>query len=203
MLPEISLNILDIAQNSLRAGASLIEISIFKNTKEHTLKFIIKDNGCGMDEQQLERVKDPFYTSRTTRKVGLGVPFLIQAAQATGGWVNISSKAGSGTCTQALFHTDHIDCMPLGNLNETILTLICGLEDISKNLYESAQLIVKDATLQTDILYTYSADGNSFALDTRQLREILGGVSFSEPEVYTFLNEYLTENTRETDGGKQ
>ena len=203
MLPEISLNILDIAQNSLRAGASLTEISVFRDTKEHTLKFIIKDNGCGMDEKQLEKVKDPFYTSRTTRKVGLGIPFLIQAAQATGGWVNISSEPGRGTCTEAFFHTDHIDCMPLGNLNETMLTLICGLEEISKNLYESAQLIAGDAGQQTDIVYTYGSDGSSYTLDTRQLREILGGVSFSEPEVYTFLNEYLTENTKETDGGEQ
>ena len=203
MLPEISLNVLDIAQNSLRAGASLTEISIIKDTKEHTLLFSVKDNGCGMSKEQLERVKDPFYTSRTTRKVGLGVPFLIQAAEATGGWVRISSEIGAGTSTEALFHTDHIDCMPLGDINETILTLVCGLEEISKNLYESAQLISGDGNFEPDILYTYGVDGASYTLDTRQLREILGGISFSEPEVYAFLQEFLIQNNQEIDGGNQ
>lgn len=203
MLPEISLNVLDIAQNSLRAGASLTEISIIKDTKEHTLLFSVKDNGCGMSKEQLERVKDPFYTSRTTRKVGLGVPFLIQAAEATGGWVRISSEIGAGTSTEALFHTDHIDCMPLGDINETILTLVCGLEEISKNLYESAQLISGDGNFEPDILYTYGVDGASYTLDTRQLREILGGISFSEPEVYAFLQDFLIQNNQEIDGGNQ
>ena len=203
MLPEISLNVLDIAQNSLRAGASLTEISIIKDTREHTLLFSVKDNGCGMSAEQLERVKDPFYTSRTTRKVGLGVPFLIQAAEATGGWVRINSEIGVGTSTEALFHTDHIDCMPLGDINETILTLVCGLEEISKNLYESAQLISGNGDFQPDIVYTYGVDGASYTLDTRQLREILGGISFSEPEVYAFLQEFLIQNNQETDGGNQ
>ena len=184
MFPEISLHILDIAQNSLRAGATLIEISLIEDTEKHTLLFVIRDNGCGMTPEQVDRVTDPFYTSRTTRKVGLGVPFLKQAAEATGGNLEIRSSAGLGTEVSALFHTDHIDCMPLGDITETMMALIEGLGDV-------------------DLVYTYRVDGREFVLDTRNVREILGNVSFSEPEVRSFLRDFLAENKAETDGGAQ
>ena len=184
MFPEISLHILDIAQNSLRAGATLIEILLDTDTGEHTLRFVIRDNGCGMTPEQVSRVTDPFYTSRTTRKVGLGVPFLKQAAEATGGNLEIHSREGSGTEMAALFHTDHIDCMPLGDITETMMTLIEGIGDV-------------------DLIYTYRVDGREFVLDTRNLREILGDVSFSAPEVRSFLADFLSENKAETDGGAQ
>lgn len=184
MFPEISLHILDVAQNSLRAGASLIEIFLFTDTEKSTFCFKIRDNGCGMSAEQVRRVTDPFYTSRTTRRVGLGVPFLKQAAEATGGFIKIKSEEGSGTEISAIFHTDHIDCMPLGDITETMMTLLEG----GKNV---------------DFIYTYDVDGREFVLDTREVREILGEVSFSEPEVRTFLTEYLTENKKEVDEGRQ
>ncbi len=97
MMPEISLNILDVAENSVRAGASLIEIGVSVQTEEDTLTVVIKDDGCGMSEEQIEKVQDPFYTTRTTRKVGLGVPFFKQAAESAGGSFSIMSEEGKGT----------------------------------------------------------------------------------------------------------
>ena len=190
MLPEISLNILDITQNSIRAGASLIAISVNTDPKAGTLELTISDNGSGMNEDQLSAAEDPFYTSRTTRKVGLGIPFFKQAALATGGSFNITSKPGLGTTVNALFNTAHIDCMPLGDITGTMLTLISGLDDHEGDLSDKS----------TDIIYTYSVGDREFSLDTRELREVLGGVPLNEPDVYMFLSEFLTENKKEADG---
>lgn len=180
MLPEISLNILDIAQNSIRAQANLIQISIYKDTDAKTLTVTIQDDGCGMSEQQLEHVIDPFYTTRTTRKIGLGVPFFRSAALITGGTFTITSTPGVGTTTTAVFHTDHIDCMPLGDLNNTILILITMNETI-------------------DFIYTYSNQTKSFSLDTRELRQILNDIPFSTSDVKQFIQCYLYENQLEVD----
>lgn len=181
MLPEISLNILDIAQNSVRAQASRIDISIHISTCRHEMEVRITDDGCGMDSEQLAAAADPFYTSRTTRKVGLGIPFLKQSAECTGGVFSIESKKGAGTSVYVLYHTDHIDCMPLGDITETILTLVTSCEGIR-------------------FRYEYLVDQKGFVMDTAQFREILGeGISFSEPEVRMFIREYLTENKQETD----
>lgn len=103
MMPEISLNILDVAENSVRAGASLIEIGVSVQTEEDTLTVVIKDDGCGMSAEQVEKVQDPFYTTRTTRRVGLGVPFFKQAAESTGGSFSIMSELGKGTVVTAVF----------------------------------------------------------------------------------------------------
>ncbi|MCR5268792.1 MAG: ATP-binding protein [Lachnospiraceae bacterium] len=180
MLPEISLNVLDIAQNSIKAGASLVEIRVHIMKNEHLMTLSIDDNGCGMDEEQLERVIDPFFTSRTTRKIGLGVPFLKQAAEASGGSFSISSEVNVGTNVSATFHTDNIDCMPLGDINSTIFSLVTTNEEL-------------------DFVYTYRVDQKEFTLDTREIREILGDVSFQNGEVSSFLREYLSENQLEVE----
>ncbi len=180
MLPEISLNVLDIAQNSIKAGATLVEIRVEKQRAEETLTLTISDNGCGMDEKQVEQVIDPFFTSRSTRKVGLGVPFLKQAAEASGGSFRITSEVGVGTQVFAKFHTGHIDCMPLGDINSTIFSLVTINEEL-------------------DFVYTYTVDQKSFTLDTREIREILGNVSFQNGEVASFLREYLSENQSEVE----
>ena len=122
MMTEISLNILDVAQNSISAGAKLIEISVVADIKSDTLTVVIKDNGCGMDEEKLKKVIDPFFTTRTTRKVGLGIPFYKLAAENTGGTFNITSQLGLGTTVTAVFGLSHIDRMPLGDINFTIHT---------------------------------------------------------------------------------
>lgn len=123
-MPEISLNILDVAENSTRAGASLVEITVDADTVSDRLTIVIKDNGCGMTREQVSQVTDPFFTSRTTRKVGLGVPFFKYAAESTGGSFSIESRLGEGTEVTAVFVLSHIDRMPLGDITSTIHTLM-------------------------------------------------------------------------------
>ena len=199
-MPELSLNILDVTENSIKAEADEIIISISVDSKdevkveegsfrgqedtlEDTLTITIIDNGKGMTAQQLEKVQDPFYTTRTTRKVGLGVPFLKQAAESTGGTFKIDSEVGRGTVVEAIFTLSHIDRMPLGDITATIHTLVVFNESIR-------------------FKYTYRVNESEFTLDTREFREILGEeVSFQEPEISKFIREYLETNKREVDGG--
>ena len=182
MLPEISLNVLDIAQNSIRAEADLIEIGVLVDRKADTLTVIINDNGCGMTKEQIAHVEDPFFTTRSTRKIGLGVPFFKMSAIITGGSFEITSEVKVGTKVKAVFVLSHIDRMPLGDINSTIHTLVTYNTNI-------------------DFVYTYEFDGESFVLDTRQMKEILGGVPLDSPEVSAYIKEYLDENKKETDGG--
>jgi len=182
MMTEISLNILDIAQNSVKAGASLIEINIIIDIPADKLEVEIKDNGCGMTNEQLRQAEDPFYTTRTTRKVGLGVPFFKYAALGTGGEFLIESEIGTGTRVLAVFKYSHIDRMPLGEINRTIHTLVCFNTHI-------------------DFVYIYQYNQRSFTLDTREFKEILGDVRLDEPEVSRYILAFLNENKNETDGG--
>ncbi len=175
MLPEISLNVLDVVQNSIVANATLIKITVEKSNEKEILCVLIEDNGCGMTKEQVEAVYDPFYTSRTTRKVGLGIPFFKQAAELTGGSLTVESKVNEGTKVTAVFNTDSIDCMPLGDINDTIFNLVTMNEGV-------------------DFVYRFSVDGKSFVMDTREMREILGDVSFRIPEVSEFIRSYLAEN---------
>ena len=175
MMPEISLNILDIAQNSVAAGALLTEIEINIDVEEDTLEVVISDNGCGMTPEQVEKVLDPFYTTRTTRKVGLGVPFLKMAAEFTGGKCFIDSKPGIGTKITAVFGLTHIDRMPIGDIAGTMTSLIGSNPDI-------------------DFIFRYRSGSGCFIMDTRELREILEGVPFSEPEVRSFMTEFINDN---------
>ncbi len=181
MMTELSLNVLDVAENSVRAGASLVEITVAADTAQDLLTIMIKDDGCGMSEEQVAQVIDPFFTSRTTRKVGLGVPFFKYAAESAGGKFSLTSTVGVGTTVTATFALSHIDRMPLGDMTATIHNLV---------VYRN----------QTDFLYQYSYDQKCFTLDTREFREILGDVSFAEPEVSNYIKDYLTENKLETDG---
>lgn len=173
---------LDVAENSTRAGASLVSILVEVSTQADTLSITIADNGCGMTPAQVQQVADPFFTTRTTRKVGLGVPFFKQAAESAGGSFHIESEPGRGTCVTAVFGLSHIDRMPLGDITSTIHNLIVYHPD-------------------TDFLYTYRYDGSEFILDTRQMREILGDVPLNTPEVSQYILDYLTENKQETDHG--
>ena len=181
-MPEISLNILDIVENSTRAGASLVTIEIAVDTAADTMTVVIADDGCGMTQEQVQAVTDPFFTTRKTRKVGLGVPFLKQAAELTGGSFRIESEPGAGTTGTAVFGYSSIDRQPLGDMDGTILTLI-------------------DCHPDVDFLYIYRYNEKSFELDTRQMREILGGVPLNSQDVTEFIRQYLKENRADTDGG--
>ena len=174
-MQEISLNILDIVQNSIKAQGNLIKISIDINREEDLLSVIIEDNGYGMSTEKLKKIKDPFYTTRTTRSIGLGIPFFRQAALITGGSFYINSKLKKGTIVSAKFVFSHIDRMPLGDIVSTIHLLITMNPDIH-------------------FIYTYKLEDKKFILDTRQLKDILGDVRFDVPEVSNFIRDYLHEH---------
>jgi hypothetical protein len=183
MMPEISLNILDVVENSIKAKANEIGIWISIQTRDDTLTVKITDNGHGMSKEQLERAQDPFYTTRTTRKVGLGIPFLKQAAESTLGTFAIDSEIQKGTKVEAVFKLSHIDRMPLGDISATIYALVVFNEKIR-------------------FKYTYKFDDKEFTLDTKEIREIVGDdVSFQQSEISKFIKEFLEVNKKETDGG--
>ena len=177
-MQELSLNVLDIAQNSVRAKASLVTILVTEKTADHFLEISIADDGCGMTPEQVARVMDPFFTTRTTRKVGLGIPFFKLSAESTGGSFDIQSELGKGTVTTARYHTDHIDMLPIGDMNATILSLI-------------------SMNPQMDFVYRRSLDNNSFTLDTRELKAVLEDVLLDSPEVIQFIKETLEEGETE------
>lgn len=161
----------------------MVTISVEADFSSDRLTVVIDDNGSGMTPEQVEQVTDPFFTSRSTRKVGLGVPFFKFAAESTGGSFTITSEPGVGTTVTAVFVLSHIDRMPLGDINTTIHTLV---------VYHS----------ETDFLYQYRYNGCSFVLDTREFRQILGdGIPFDTPDISAYIMDYLTENKLETDGG--
>ncbi len=173
---ELSLNILDVAQNSITAGASLITIEVNENTVDRTLLIGIYDDGKGMSEEQVRSVVDPFFTTRTTRKVGMGIPLFKMAAEQTGGRLEIKSELGIGTEVRAYFKTDSVDFTPLGDVASTIQMLITMNTD-------------------RDFVYKYTVDDKEFVADTREIKEILGDVPLDTYEVSQWLIEFIKENT--------
>lgn len=184
-MKELSLNILDIAQNSVKAGAKKIDITV--DEPDNTLTFSVKDDGCGMMPEFLKSVTDPFCTTRTTRKVGLGIPLLKLAAEQTGGKLEIKSKHVSlfpdshGTETSAMFYKNHVDFTPMGDIVSTVTALIQGQPDISWNFVHKMQ----DRTVE---------------LHTDEMREILGDVPLNSFEVIEWIGEYLKEQYGDENG---
>ena len=173
-MKELSLHILDITKNSVSAGAKNITLSLTE-TEEHALTIVIADDGCGMTPEFLARVTDPFTTTRTTRKVGMGLPLYRMAAEMTGGSLAIESTPGVGTTVTAVFHVDHLDCAPLGDLAGVMALLIQG-----------SPLV--DFTLER------ATPKCSYKFSTLEVREQLGpDVPLDEPEVFLWLNDYLQE----------
>lgn len=170
---NLAFHITDIVQNSLRANASEIQLEV---TNTPTLiRLRIQDNGCGMDAATLAHATDPFYTTRTTRKVGLGLPFLIQNAEQTGGRVDIVSLPGKGTEVTATFLPTHIDCPPWGDLPETVALLITGNPAIH-------------------IFFRYFTAGETFSLSTPDLREALDDIPLSHPKVFSAIKDMIAAN---------
>lgn len=177
-MKELSLNILDITQNSISARATLISITLTEDT-DGWLTLAITDDGCGMTEETLRTVMDPFYTTRTTRKVGMGVPLLKMAAEQTGGKVTIESVSETvseahGTTITATFDTNHIDMTPIGDIVSTVETILQGHPEV-------------------DYVFTHTSPRFSVTMDTRELRAVLGEVSLAEPEVLLWVRGYLSE----------
>lgn len=178
-MKELSLNILDIAQNSIKAGATLVNIHLTETKELFTI--CIADNGCGMTDEVLRGVVNPFYTTRTTRKVGLGLPFLKQAAEQTGGEMKLTSRHISespnnhGTEVVATFFKQHIDFTPLGDIESTLLTLIQGNPDL-------------------DFCFLHKTEEQEVVLDTRQLRTVLGDdIPLNSPEILDWIKQYINE----------
>lgn len=177
---ELSLNILDVTENSLRAGATLVTIDV--DVTEQTITIRIADNGCGMSADFLARVTDPFTTTRTTRKVGMGLPLIKMEAEMSGGTFDITSTPDVGTTVTTTFDTQHIDRPPMGNLAESIVALLPDLGD-------------------TRLIFSYRAFGQNLTLDTDEVKQQLDGVPLSTPEVLVFLKEMTEENITTINGG--
>lgn len=184
VMKEIALHLLDIVQNSLSAGASLITVSVDIDEAGGLLHVGVADNGRGMDAQTQAQVVNPFYTSRDTRKVGLGIPFFKEGAEGCGGSFYLSSAPGVGTEIGASYGLSHIDRPPLGDMAETMLTLCVCNETV-------------------DFVLRYARGETIFLFDTREIRAVLGeGVPFRTPEVMKWLKDYLAEGIEEVNGGK-
>ena len=179
---DLGLHLLDLAQNSITAGASLVTIRLTLG-EDRMLTMELIDNGKGMSPDLLARVTSPFATTRTTRKVGLGIPLLMQNAQLSGGDVRIDSTVGVGTKIEATFHTDSIDCLPVGDLAETMATLVLTNPD------------------RPDFSLSCVSPEGEMQFATDEIRAALSGVSLAEPEVYQWILSSLREEIEPILGG--
>ncbi len=177
-MEDISLHILDVAENGIRAGANLVQIAITEDEPHDVLAVTIQDDGRGMEPDFLKSVLDPFVTTRTTRKVGLGLSLFQQSAMEADGNLSIESKVGQGTTVKVTMRHGHIDRKPLGNMIETMLTLIEGNPDI-------------------DFVYTHIKNGKEYVLDTRNIRQELEEIPLNSPAVVALIKQDLQAGLQE------
>jgi len=171
---ELALHILDIVENSVRAGATLIDILVREDHLKDRFLMRITDNGGGMTREEREKALDPFYTTKKVRRVGLGLPMLSDAADRTGGKMTLRSEPGAGTVVEAVLGLSHIDRQPMGNIVSTLITIIVGNPGI-------------------DLLYRHEVDGRAYLLDTRDIKKALEDVPLDHPDVTGFLREHIAE----------
>lgn len=176
-MEDLSLHILDIVENSITAGATRIEISIVEDIKKDIFSIEIKDNGKGISEEILKKVIDPFYTTRTTRRVGMGLSLLAQSAKEAEGDISITSKEGVGTVVYAYFKHSHIDRRPLGNIIDTLVVLIAGNPAI-------------------DFLYEHKRGDNTYSIDTKEIRSQLGEIPLNSPGVIGFIKKDMQDGLK-------
>lgn len=169
------MHIMDIIQNSVRAEASHVELMIEEQPEQDLYRLCIKDNGCGMDEETLKRVTDPFFTTRTTRKVGLGISLLKMNAERTGGGLEISSELGKGTQVDVNFSHSNIDRPVLGDIAGTMVLLV-------------------GANPGMDFTYRHITPKGEYCFDTREVKEVLEDVSVNDPQIMQYLKELIREN---------
>ncbi len=173
-MKDLSLHILDIVENAVSAKAKRIDILVIEEPKEDRFVIEIKDNGIGMDEEASQKAVDPFFTTRTSRRVGLGLSLLAQTAEDAGGTLRIESNLGKGTRVTATFRYHHIDRKPLGNMVETMMTLLLGNPEL-------------------DISYTHKKEGGSYTLSSQWLKEQFQDRSLTNPEVIQRVRKHLQE----------
>ena len=179
---DLSLHILDLAQNSVRANAALVEIMVSVD-ESRLITITIRDDGSGMSDELKERVTSPFATTRTTRKVGLGIPLMMQNARLAGGDVRIDSTLGQGTTLTAPLHGDSIDCLPLGDLAGTVVSLVSANPE------------------RPDFRLSCSSPKGSMDFDTREMRQALGNVPLNEPEITAWMLSAIQEEIEPIFGG--
>ena len=182
-MKEIALHLLDIAENSVAAESKTISVHVHEDLLHDRLSACVIDDGRGMDAATLQQVQDPFYTTRTTRKVGLGIPLLKLAAEMADGSFSLQSELGNGTWVEAEFRHSHLDRMPLGDLSATFLTLLISHPQI-------------------DWTFLYRVTDNNgqsrdFLFESAELKSELGDFSLTEPEVLTFLRNIFEEAIEE------
>lgn len=177
---EIALHLLDIAENSVAAQARNITLAVTEDLRLDRLEAAISDDGKGMDAETVSKVIDPFVTSRTTRKVGLGIPLLKEAAEACNGGLHIASEPGRGTCLKVDFQRSHIDRMPLGDLSGTLLTLVVAYPQIHWML--DYQAVLPGQAVPLD-----------FVFDDAPIKAELGDLPLTEPDVLAFLREFIEQ----------
>ncbi len=175
---ELSLHILDIAENGITAGADCIHILVEEARSDDRLKIVIRDNGRGLPPEKLDKLTDPFVTTRTTRRVGLGLPLLATAAQRCNGVLTVDTKPNKGTEVTATFQYSHIDRAPMGDIAATLTMLIMGNPEI-------------------DFVYTHIIDGNDFNLDTREIKKDMHDLSLTDPMVIHHLTDSIRSSLRQ------
>jgi hypothetical protein len=175
---ELSLHILDIVENSTRAGAKSVYITLVEDRAVDILSLEIRDDGAGMTEDMLKKVIDPFFTTKTVRKVGLGLPMLAQAAERAGGKFTMEAKNGEGVRVAAEFRLSHIDRQPLGDIASSLVTLIAGNTDV-------------------DFIYRHRHNEGEFILDTREVRKEIEGVPINAMDVLHLMREHIQEGLKE------
>lgn len=181
---ELSLHILDLVENSTAAGADIVSVTVEEDSRRDEMRIRIADNGKGMDATMVAKVIDPFVTSRTTRKVGLGLPLMDMTTRMCGGGLSIESTIGSGTVVKAVWKLKHLDRPPLGNIRVTLKTIL---------------------VLNPQILFRYEhkVDDCCFSIDSAEIRSALGDLPLTQPEVLNWLDEYLKSNLSMLYGGKK
>ncbi len=175
---DLSLHIIDIIQNSLSAGAGLVTVSVNEDTQANCLTIEVGDNGKGMTKEQVDKLDDPFFTSRTTRRVGMGIPLFRQSARQSGGDVVIISEPGKGTDIKATFELNNIDRPPLGDIANTIILMVSANPD-------------------KEFVFCYIYNGNEYCFDTREVKEVLEGLPLNDVSVIRMLTEMVSENIKE------
>jgi anti-sigma regulatory factor (Ser/Thr protein kinase) len=171
---ELAAHILDIAENSVRAGATVVEIIIIEDQQQNLLSIEINDDGTGMTQEEIRNALDPFYTTKKVRRVGLGLPLLSDAADRAGGSLHLDSTKGKGTNLKVTFQLNHIDRQPLGDIVSTLVILIAGNCDI-------------------DFLITYRNNNHQFEMDTRNIRKEIDDIPLNHPEILKYIRNVLSE----------
>jgi len=175
VIADLSFHIVDVVQNSVTAGADRVEITIEVSRRNDRIRLKISDNGRGMDSETAQLVQDPFYTTKSGKKVGLGIPLMKETALQCDGAFRLTSKLGKGTSIRAEYRLTHIDTPPMGPVDETVFQLIAATPDV-------------------DMVLAWITDAGRFAVSTHEIREQIGEMSLTHPAVLSFLRKYLREN---------